>query len=115
MNYDFELSAIRGQAIRYCHKHEITDHETFQKVEHAMRHEAFMRAIEPYVKQKAKLHGFRYLKHFTLGKTPAETEYEWSDPEIPKMLAQWDELIADEAKRYGLAVRRDTRTTTEEI
>lgn len=101
------LENFQALAMHYCHKHDITDLETFQRVEHGLRYEAFMRAIEPFQRQKAKLYGFRFLKRITLGKSPMETEYEWLNPEIPKMLAQWDELIADEARRYGLAPPQD--------
>lgn len=101
MNMNWEQNAVRAEAMRICHEQEITDPAQCQQVEYAVRHKAYMRAIEPFQKEIAKLYGYRMLKRIVLGDSEATTEYEWIIPGVPKMIAVWEELIADEAKKYG--------------
>lgn len=97
----YELSACRAEAMRICHERDIRDPDQCAHVEAAVRHQAFMRAIEPFQKEIAKLYGYRFLKRIILGDSENTTEYEWVRPEVPKMIEQWQEMIQIEAKKYG--------------
>lgn len=58
-NDEFSLKARA-----YCAEHGIYDIETAKNIEHALRHKAFIQAIEPINKAKAEvfsLCGFRFL------------------------------------------------------
>lgn len=89
------------EALRYCDRHEITDRESFARVEHSIRWNAFHEAIQPFIKMKCQLFNFKMPKYILHADGRCETIVEWTEDE-KKTLAQIDELIAAEAKRLGL-------------
>ncbi len=99
---DMHLIAIEAEARRYCDEKGIRDHDTFQHIAAGMRHSAFMRSIEPYIKQKVHILSLRQLDHIVMREgQPAEHIYKPDSPEVASALASLDELIAYEAKRWG--------------
>lgn len=89
------------EALRYCDRHEITDPESFARIEHSIRFRAFEEAIQPFIQMKCGLFNFKMPKRILHTDGRSETIVEWTDDE-KKTLAQIDDLIAAEAKRLGL-------------
>jgi len=89
------------EALRYCDRHDITDRESFERVEHSIRFRAFQEAIQPFIRMKCSRMNFKMPKRIIYADGSSETEYEWTEEE-KALLAQIDELIAAEAKRLGL-------------
>jgi hypothetical protein len=98
---------IEAEARRVCDREGITDYETFQKVQCSVAHQAFLKAIDPYVRMKVHIHSLRLLDRvvFEEGKPP-RTEYKPLSPELERGLQMLDEMIETEAERYQSALRR---------
>jgi hypothetical protein len=96
-----ELDRIYTDALWYCDKHGIESEDGFRQVMRVMAHGAFRNAIEPFLKMKAQiaaLHIPRYALHAD-GKF--ESVPQELSPEEKKLWGQLNELIANEATRYG--------------
>lgn len=105
---DMHLIAIEAEARRYCDEHEIKSYETFQHVYASMRHQAFRKAIEPYIQQKVRIHNLRLVDHIKVNADGSlgETIYKPFAPEIVEALRLIDEAVAAEAERWGFSERR---------
>lgn len=97
------MDGFTGEAYAICREYGWTTPDDLERVEHALRHEAFMRATEPLQRRKADLCGL-FLRRVVVGGTPEQTEYEWASPEAPKAIAAIDDWIMEVAKQHGLPV-----------
>lgn len=86
-----ELEQIRFDALRHCDEHGIDDVDGLRRVMGALTQKAFLTAIEPYIKVKADV--------LALCPTPVTPQL---SPEMQKTMDLADELIANEARRYGV-------------
>lgn len=89
------------EARRYCDERDLPP-ESVEKVAHALRSEAFRTAIQPFLKIKSDLMRVKIPKMTLHPDGRFESIYEWTEEE-KKAFAQVDELVADMAKRHGLA------------
>jgi hypothetical protein len=89
------------EARRFCDERDLSD-DKVEQIAHALRHEAFMTAIQPFLKIKTDMMMIKGPKMTLYPDGRFESVYEWTEEEN-KVLAQVDELIADAAKRHGLA------------
>lgn len=100
---NIHLLSIEAEAREYCDRHEIRDYDSFQRIAVSLRHQAFLRAIEPLnamkrrwmslclVPAKMLIHADGRFEHL-----PIELP-----PEMKKAFAELDELIILEAQRWG--------------
>jgi hypothetical protein len=96
-----EMDGFWHEARRYCDERDLPP-ESVEKVAHALRSEAFRNAIQPFLKIKSDLMRVKVPKVTLHPDGRFESVYEWTDVE-KKAFAQVDELVADVAKRHGLA------------
>jgi hypothetical protein len=89
------------EARRICDEREL-EPDSLEKIAHALRWRAYQDAIQPYIRLKCRLFNFKMPKYILHADGRSETIVEWTEDE-KATLAQIDELIAAEAKRYGLA------------
>ncbi len=89
------------EAMRFCDEHD-RPHEDAELVAAAMRHRAFMEAIQPILKAKSRVVMFDMPKFIMHKDGLVET----IPPELTDaqkaILAQYDELIAYSARQHGL-------------
>ena len=100
---DMTIVHIEAEARRYCDRHEIRDYDSFQRIAASMRHQAFLQAIEPLNKMKARWlslcaipGGIVIHKDGSFESRPIELP-----PEVRKAFAELDELIIAEAQWWG--------------
>lgn len=96
-----EMDSFWYEARRYCDERDLSP-ATVEKVAHALRYEAFRTAIQPYLKIKSDLMLVKVPKMTLYPDGRFESVYEWTDEE-KKAFAQVDDLVADAARRCGLA------------
>lgn len=96
-----EMDGFWYEARRYCDERDLPP-ESVEKVAHALRTEAFRTAIQPYLKIKSDLMLCKIPKMTLHPDGRFESVYEWTEEE-KKAFAQVDELVADVARRHGLA------------
>jgi hypothetical protein len=96
-----EMDGFWYEARRYCDERDLPP-ESVEKVADALRSEAFRTTIQPFLKIKSDLMRFKAPKMTLHPDGRFESVYEWTEEE-KKAFAKVDELVADVAKRYGLA------------
>lgn len=103
---DFHIIAVEAEALRYCDQHEIRDYDSFQRIAASMRHQAFLRAIEPLNAMKRHWLSTCLLPNAMLLHADGRVDHLPVElpPKIKKAFAELDEMIAIEAKRWGLSV-----------
>jgi hypothetical protein len=96
--------SIRAEARRYCDRHEIQDHDSFQRIEHALRFDAFRREIEPFIHQKCRIDSLRMLDYIVMKSDGSlgEAVYKPLPPALEEALQLWDEKIILSAQRWGV-------------
>lgn len=106
-----ELEQIRFDALRYCDELGLGDEKHLQQAMAAMARKAFLNAIEPYIKAKVDLMACGVGMARTHADGTIEHIPQPLSPEAQKAFALADELIANEAKRYGLNLDVATNPT----
>ena len=100
---NWNIISANSEAQRVCDMNGITDYGTYQQIAAGIRHQGFMRSIEPFIKQKCRILSTRMLSHIVINKDGSlgEQVYKPLPKEAEECLATIDELIAAEAKRWG--------------
>jgi hypothetical protein len=90
-----------AEARRIARSRGTTKDAEITAIAYDLRHKAFLYAIEPYLRKKAKLVACRVSKLLFRPGAPPSVQYE-SDPEFDRAIDMLDQLIAYEAERYGV-------------
>jgi hypothetical protein len=97
--YD-ETAFVRFEAMRVADEQGITDVDGLQAIEGSLRHRYFLRAVEPWVQEKVRLHSVMLPKIvFYPTENRVETTYGYTD-EQRKWLDEIDRHIAREAEKW---------------
>lgn len=103
-----ELERIYFDALRYCDEREIKDEGGLRRVMGAMASRAFLAAIQPYTKIKAGI--IANNMGFSIRHADGYIELAPKlSPAEQKTMDLADELIASEAKRYGMPDGQEQR------
>lgn len=102
---NLHLIAIESEARRYCKRHDIRDYDSFQRIAHSMRHEAFRKEIQPFIHQKVRIESLRLIDHIKVNADGSlgETVRAPLPPALEDALKLWDEQIILSAQRWQLA------------
>lgn len=90
------------EARRICDANGDRDLESVQRTAHALRYQAYREAIQPLLNIKAEPYKYKIPKILRHVDGSVEHVYDWTDQE-KAIFAQADELIAAEARRFGLS------------
>lgn len=108
-----ERMMVYNEARRYCDRQGITDMEDAARVQAAIAHQHFMRAIEPWqqmkVREVSQYLSFQMPRHFVTygedGKISLEqAPQEPLPPQLQALVSLIDDMIIEEAQRWGLDV-----------
>jgi hypothetical protein len=108
---NWNVTSAENEARSICDERGITNFDDFQKIAASIRHQRFMRSIEPYIAQKIRIHNTRMVSHILIGEDGqlGETVYKPLPLELEQGLSSLDELIAAEAKRWGFDPPTDSK------
>lgn len=96
-------SSVESEARALCDRKGITDLETYERVCAEIRHRRFLEAIEPYQRMRVRALSMRMLDRILISADgTTETIYKPLPPAAQESLDQIDELIAKEARRFGM-------------
>lgn len=100
-----EVLAVEHEARRFCDLKGITDFDEFQRICASMRHAAFLDSIQPFLKLKTSVAYTRIIDRIVMNADGSNVRVEYKPllPETQKALDQLDEMIQDEARRWGFS------------
>lgn len=99
-----EQRRLYAEAMRIADERGYTSAEGFERLFKSLCHREWQQVIQPWLKLKADVYAARIpTKMWMVDGGPLQVEYEPLSPVIQEHLAQIDEAIQSEARRYGLA------------
>lgn len=101
---DWYRISAEAEARRICDQSGITDYETYQQMVRSVCCEGYRRSIQPFVQQKVQVHALRIIAKIIIKDdgTIEHIEYQPLPAQAEEYLKTLDELVASEAKKWGL-------------
>jgi hypothetical protein len=95
------LMGIRAEAMRIAERAGVSDTDSLQRIEAALRVEAYKRTVQPYHDMKLRILTMRVPSRVVLADGEVKADWEPLSPEAQRCIDSLDELIDAEAKRWG--------------